>query len=118
MPGRATAVKGGTEIESAVAEIARDLGLDVFRQVVVGRRIWGAVRKIDVVLRHPTTHHTIGIECKFQGVAVRRKKRYPRLFRILKLGLFQASLFLQVKGFPVICALFFTRLEKLWTWLM
>lgn len=77
MPGRATAVKGGTEIESAVAEIARDLGLDVFRQVVVGRRIWGAVRKIDVVLRHPTTHHTIGIECKFQGGGGSAEEKIP-----------------------------------------
>ena len=41
MPGRATAVKGGTDFEARVAAIATSLGLEVERQVKVGRRIWG-----------------------------------------------------------------------------
>ena len=47
MPGRKTAQKGGKALEDQVEEIARDLGLEVVRQVRVGRRIWGPMRKID-----------------------------------------------------------------------
>lgn len=81
MPGRATAVRSGTEMEAAVANIAQSLGLDVFRQVTVGRRIWGAVRKIDVVLRHPITHRTVGIECKFQGGGGSAEEKLPATVR-------------------------------------
>lgn len=77
MPGRATAVRSGREIEIAVADIASDLGLDVFRQVKVGRRIWGAVRQIDLVLRDPATRQTIGIECKFQGGGGSAEEKIP-----------------------------------------
>jgi hypothetical protein len=77
MPGRAAAVRSGQEIETVVAEIARNLNLEVFRQVKVGRRIWGAERKIDVVLRHPTTRQTIGIECKFQGGGGSAEEKIP-----------------------------------------
>ena len=33
----------------------------------VGRRIWGAKRRIDVVLRHAETRISLGVECKYQG---------------------------------------------------
>ncbi len=36
-------------------------------EVEVGRRIWGARRRIDVVLRHRETRKSLGIECKYQG---------------------------------------------------
>lgn len=77
MPGRATAVRSGRELESAVADIATSLGLEVARQVKVGRRIWGAVRQIDVILRHPATRLTIGIECKFQGGGGSAEEKIP-----------------------------------------
>ncbi len=40
MPGRATAVKSGAELEAAVREVGRNLGLQTRRQVKVGRRLW------------------------------------------------------------------------------
>jgi hypothetical protein len=52
VPGRATAVKNGSELETAVGDLGRELGLEVRRQVKVGRRLWGAERFIDVVLTH------------------------------------------------------------------
>ncbi|MBI1320553.1 MAG: hypothetical protein GC168_16640 [Candidatus Hydrogenedens sp.] len=66
MAGGAKAVASGQTLEDRVVVIATELGLKVETQVKVGRRIWGAVRKIDVVLKDPTTRVSLGIECKFQ----------------------------------------------------
>lgn len=68
MAGRAKAVSSGAELRDRVIEIARSLGLDVEKEVVVGRRIWGSKRRIDVVIRHPETRFSIGIECKCQRI--------------------------------------------------
>jgi len=68
MPGRSTAVASGKELQDRVAAIGRALGLNVEIEVQVGRRIWGARRRIDVVLKHPETRVSLGIECKFQNV--------------------------------------------------
>lgn len=67
MAGKAKAVKSGTELRDQVAEIGKGLGLDVEIEVTVGRRIWGAKRRIDIVFRHPETRKSLGIECKYQG---------------------------------------------------
>jgi hypothetical protein len=67
MPGRATAVYSGDELVQQVRQLALSLGLQVRTQVRVARRIWGAVRRIDIVLTHQETRRTLGIECKFQG---------------------------------------------------
>jgi hypothetical protein len=77
MAGRATAVKSGDDLVQAVAALAGALGLDVRTQVRVGRRIWGAVRRIDVVLTHVETRRTLGIECKFQGVQGTAEEKVP-----------------------------------------
>jgi hypothetical protein len=66
MSGGAEAVASGQSLENEVVRVAASLGLRVETQVRVGRRIWGAVRKIDVVLKDPTTRVSLGIECKFQ----------------------------------------------------
>ncbi len=77
MPGKSRAVQSGTELEACVAEIACGLGLLCERQVEVGRRIWGARRRIDVVLKHPETRVSLGIECKFQGVTGSAAEKIP-----------------------------------------
>jgi hypothetical protein len=38
MPGKATAVTGGSELRDKVAKLAADLGLEVRTEVKVGRR--------------------------------------------------------------------------------
>jgi hypothetical protein len=77
MPGRATAVKTGDDLVRLVAELATDLGLEIRTQVRVARRIWGSVRKIDVVLTHPGTRRTLGIECKYQREKGTAEEKIP-----------------------------------------
>ena len=67
MSGKATAVENGNQLRDAVAAIGEALGLDADIEVKVGRRIWGAKRSIDVVLKDPATRISLGIECKFQA---------------------------------------------------
>lgn len=77
MPGRALAVTKGDELAKAVSAIGRELGLEPMEQVRVARRIWGAERFIDVVLTHPQTRKTLGLECKFQGVRGTAEEKIP-----------------------------------------
>ena len=35
-------------------------------EVIVGRRLWGEKRRIDVALRYKETRKSLGIECRFQ----------------------------------------------------
>lgn len=77
MPGKAKAVHSGRDLEDAVAAIGTELGLDVERQVPVGRRIWGARRQIDVVLKYRETRASLGVECKFQGGGGSAEEKIP-----------------------------------------
>lgn len=67
----------GQELATAVASLAISLGLEVRREYQVGRRIWGAVRRIDVIITHPQTRKTLGVECKFQGVTGSAEEKIP-----------------------------------------
>lgn len=77
MAGKALAVSNGEELKHAVAAVGRDLGLVVELEVRVGRRVWGARRRIDVVLKDPQTRFSIGIECKYQGVSGSAEEKIP-----------------------------------------
>jgi hypothetical protein len=77
MPGRALAVANGDDLARAVVCLGQELGLEAREQVEVARRIWGAVRRIDVVLIHPQTRKTLGVECKFQGVPGTAEEKIP-----------------------------------------
>ena len=77
MPGRAKAVQSGNDLRDEVAELGVELGLLVETEVTVGRRVWGAKRKIDVVLKHPETRKSLGIECKFQGGPGSAEEKIP-----------------------------------------
>lgn len=67
----------GDDLVRDVAALAGGLGLQVRTQVRVARRIWGAVRKIDVVLTHVETRRTLGIECKFQREKGTAEEKIP-----------------------------------------
>jgi hypothetical protein len=75
--GRATAVKSGSDLRDRVAQLGEQLGLKVQVEVRVGRRLWGAVRKIDVVLTRTDTGRTLGIECKYQGGGGSAEEKIP-----------------------------------------
>jgi hypothetical protein len=77
MAGKAKAVESGTALVDAVAELAARIGLEVSREVRVGRRLWGAVRRIDLVLTHPDARTRLGIECKFQGSQGSAEEKIP-----------------------------------------
>ena len=77
MPGKATAVASGRELQDQVVAIGEELGLAAETEVVVGRRIWGAKRRIDVVLKHSETRVSLGVECKFQGGKGSAEEKIP-----------------------------------------
>ncbi len=77
MPGRSTAVASGHQLRDKVAALGRELGLSVETEVEVGRRIWGTKRRIDVVLKHPDTRVSLGIECKYQGGPGTAEQKVP-----------------------------------------
>lgn len=77
MAGRAQAVHSGNELRDAVAALGAGLGLTTSIEVEVGRRIWGAKRRIDVVLKHPETRVSLGVECKFQDVSGSAEEKIP-----------------------------------------
>ena len=77
MPGGAAAVGSGAQLQQAVVELGRRLGLEVREQVRVGRRLWGSERNIDVVMTHRESRRSLGIECKFQGVGGSAEEKIP-----------------------------------------
>ena len=77
MPGKSQAVASGKELQNRVAALGTELGLGVHMEVGVGRRVWGARRYIDVVLKHPETRVSLGIECKYQGGSGSAEEKIP-----------------------------------------
>ncbi len=77
MAGRSRAPMSGRDLTLRVKDLAEALGLAVRLEVRVGRRLWGAVRKIDVVLTDLATRRTLGIECKFQGTKGSAEEKIP-----------------------------------------
>lgn len=77
MAGGAKAVASGDELVQAVCALATGLKLETREQYKVAKRIWGADRKIDVVLRRPDTGKVLGVECKFQEVTGTAEEKIP-----------------------------------------
>ncbi|HEY3496096.1 MAG TPA: PD-(D/E)XK nuclease superfamily protein [Polyangiaceae bacterium] len=77
MSGGATAATSGEGLELVVVDLALRLGLEARRQVKVGRRLWGAERRIDVVLTEPSSRRRLGLECKFQSVTGSAEEKIP-----------------------------------------
>ena len=77
MPGRAQSTVTGNEFRDHVAELAKGLGLNVVKEVEVGRRLWGSKRKIDLILTEPESGGRLGIECKYQRTAGTAQEKLP-----------------------------------------
>jgi len=77
MAGRSSAPSGGDALELEVAALAERLGLEARRQVKVGRRLWGAERRIDVGVTEPASRRRLGLECKFQSVPGTAEEKIP-----------------------------------------
>jgi hypothetical protein len=70
-------VGSGDGLVKKVTRIAQDLGLETVEQFRAGRRIWGAERRIDVIVTDPRTTKRLGIECKFQGTQGSAEEKIP-----------------------------------------
>lgn len=77
MAGRAAAVASGDALVKDVAALGRALGLQAREQFRAGRRIWGAERRIDVILTDPVSRKRLGVECKYQGSAGSAEEKIP-----------------------------------------
>ncbi len=99
MAGKGAAVKSGKDLEDRVANIGLDLGLHVELQVKVGRRIWGARRHIDVVLKHPETRVSLGIECKYQGSSGSAEEKIPATIEDIKVWPIRGIVVFDGEGF-------------------
>lgn len=77
MSGGAAAPQNGAELRTRVCELAARLGLKWNTEVTAGRRVWGAVRRIDVVLTDPRTGRRLGVECKYQGIGGSAEEKIP-----------------------------------------
>jgi len=77
MPGTATAPRKGEELKQRVVELAATLGLKTETEVPAARRLWGAKRRIDVVLKNDKTGRVLGIECKYQGTKGSAEEKIP-----------------------------------------
>jgi hypothetical protein len=75
--GLATAVRSGDLLAKEVARMALMLGLEAREQFKLGRRIWGAERRIDVIVTNPSDRKRLGIECKYQGTAGSAEEKIP-----------------------------------------
>jgi len=83
MSGRATAVQTGDQLCKVVVALGRDLGLEAREQFRLGRRIWGAERRIDVILTNPDDRRRLGIECKYQGTMGTAEEKVPAVVQDL-----------------------------------
>lgn len=81
MPGRAKATHSGKVLEQRVSDLARNLGLEARPHVRVGKRLWGRVRVIDVVLRQDQTRKLLGVECKSQETQGSAEEKIPALLQ-------------------------------------
>lgn len=77
MPGGQKSSNTGKGLVARVVEIAHRLGLETKTEVKVGRRLWGAVRRIDVVLVEKSTRKSLGIECKYQETQGTAEEKTP-----------------------------------------
>ena len=80
MPGRATAALSGKTLEEAVRRVAEGLVLETTSQVKVGHRIWGAQRRIDLIVSNQDGRR-LGLECKYQGTAGSAEEKIPAIIR-------------------------------------
>jgi len=99
MPGKASAVTSGRELQKKVIGIGQSLGLSVESEVKVGRRIWGAQRRIDVVLKHLETRVSLGIECKYQGGTGSAEEKIPATIEDIRAWPIRGIVVYSGKGF-------------------
>ena len=77
-------IKNSNELIASIVELAKTLGLETREEYNVAKRIWGANRNIDVILRDPRTSKVLGIECKFQKTPGTIEEKLPAIIEDIK----------------------------------
>ena len=77
MAGKATAPNQGKILQDKVVSLAETLGLETETEVKAARRLWGAKRRIDVVMKSAVSDKVLGVECKFQGTRGSAEEKIP-----------------------------------------
>jgi hypothetical protein len=77
LAGKGTAPRQGEALKYRVVRLAETLDLRTRTEVKAARRLWGAKRRIDVVVTHKATRKVLGIECKYQGTSGSAEEKIP-----------------------------------------
>lgn len=77
MAGKGNAPRSGKVLQDNVVQLADSLGLNTKTEVKAARRLWGAKRRIDVVLTDERTRKVLGVECKYQGTKGSAEEKIP-----------------------------------------
>lgn len=77
MAGKGTAPRKGKILQQNVVTLSEQLGLEASTEVKAARRLWGAKRYIDVVVKDPESKKVLGIECKYQGERGSAEEKIP-----------------------------------------
>ena len=99
MADHAKAVRSGVELRNQVAQLGASLGLEVQTEEEVGRRLWGARRRIDVVLRHRRPARRWVLSASTNVHSERQNNKSPLQSTTFKRGLYAEFLFFLVKDF-------------------
>ncbi len=84
MTAKKADIKNCNELIAAIVELAKGLGLETKEEYNVAKRIWGANRSIDIILRDPKTSKVLGIECKFQKTPGTIEEKLPATIEDIK----------------------------------
>lgn len=99
MAGRAGRITSHRQLARAVCKLASKLGLEARQEYKVGRRLWGAGRRIDVVLRNPNSGKALGVECKYQGKPGTAEEKIPTTIQDIKAWPIDGIVVFTGKGF-------------------
>jgi len=99
MPGKARAVRVGKVLQNKVVKMGRELSLEIKTEVRLGKRIWGANRRIDVVMTDPKTRLSLGIECKAQRSMGTTEEKLTATVRDIKAWPIRGIIVIDGEGF-------------------
>lgn len=98
MPGKGKAPRVGSDLADRVTAVAQKLGLETVREVRVGRRIWGAERRIDIVVTGRDSRR-LGIECKFQATSGSAEEKIPATIQDIRAWPIEGIVVFEGEGF-------------------
>lgn len=99
MPGKGTAPRSGVVLQQKVMDLGGRLGLKAEREVPAARRVWGAKRRIDVVLTQEASGKRLGIECKVQTGGGSAEEKIPATLKDMEFWPIPGIIVIEGAGF-------------------